>query len=354
MSKTGFQKDSFDPRDFWLDEVQLLCGESKEIPVSFVVKDLKFDYQDGYPYCVSYATTTAFEKLIRTVTGVVKSYSQPHLFFHSGGSKNGSWIRRNLNTLVDKGVLPEARMPRAEERAKGNWYEKRKAEAMSIPFADSSRLKAYARVTMNENQIKQAIIDHGPIVTSLSTWKSSPVDRVSYWNKGFKRNKKTDNHAVLIAGWDEDTDGKYWIIFDSLNGGNYKVKDHVGLEMGYHRISREYEFYSGYVLVELPERVKKGQVKEEVEKNRETEFSIALKHYGEPRDFSKELEVANELRKQFENFKNQSVLEAAGKFWTVYINAVCYGGYSYRDIINDCYNWRRTGNHHFNLNELRK
>jgi len=352
MSKTGFLKDSFDPRDYWLDEVQLLCGEeTKEIPDSYVVPDLKFDHQAGYPYCVSYAITTALEKKIRSYTGVVKAFSQPHLFHHSGGSQNGSWIRRTLNTVVDKGCIPEARLPRPQDKPK-DWFDKMQKEAESIPFADSSRLKVYARVAMEEPMMKQAIIDHGPIVTSLSTNRANFV-QPNYWSKKFTRFTKTDTHAVLIAGWDEDEEGKYWIIFDSLNGGNYGVGDHQGLLDGYHRISREYDFYSGYVMVELPVNVNHEQVKEEVIKNREVEFSVALSHYGKPRDFSKEVEVANELRRQFEDFKNQSVLEAAGKFWTTYINAVAYGNYSYRDCINDCYNWRRTGNHAFNLNKVR-
>lgn len=349
MSKTGFIKDSFDPRDFWLDELEpILGGEEVKVPDSHLVENLVFQYQDGFPHCVSYAVTSAYERFLRKVTGVVKAFSQPHLFYHSGGSPNGSWIRRTLNTVVSNGVIPEARMTNPE-RTFPDWYEKQKAEAFSIPFADASKLKAFARVAMEKPMMQEAIFKHGPIITSLSTWKRYPADPVSYWKKDFKRNRKTDNHAVLIAGCEPN----HWIIFDSLNGGNYEVQDHAGLPKGYHRISKDYEFYSGYVLTELPNGWNTDMVKEEVEKNREAEFSVALNHYGKPRDFSRELEVANELRRQFENFKNQSVLEAAGKFWTVYVNCVAYGNYSYKDCVNDCYNWRRTGQHAFNLNKER-
>jgi len=98
-----------------------------------------------------------------------------------------------------------------------------------------------------------------------------------------------------------------------------------------------------------------------VEDERAEGFEHCLNHYGKPRDFALEQKVAAKLVKEFQKFKNQSVWEAAGKFWNVYTNAVAYGGYSISygitwmpgDVINDCYHWRRTGEHIFDFNKLR-
>jgi hypothetical protein len=139
-------------------------------------------------------------------------------------------------------------------------------------------------------------------------------------------------HALLLIGYDIQGN---WQVFDSLG-------------VAWYWISKDYELLSVTSLTELP--IDWKVVQETAQKE---EFGVALNHYGKARVLQLEVASANAMMTAFTKSKNQSVFEAAGRFWTVYINAVAYGKYSVTDIINDCYNWRRTGKHSFNLNTVR-
>jgi len=326
--KTGFLQNPLDTRDVWDDE---LGGEAVSIPDEFCTEGLKFEPQGSYPYCVSFAVTGLLEK--RWNNG--KELSQPHTFYKSGGTEKGSYFRANLDLAVKEGLIAEGMMPMPKNiwGLEKGWHTSYKRQADSITTNDTEKAPGYVRIKPDQQSIKEAIVKYGQVMVGVATW-GTPTDR--YWHGNFKRHYKTDNHAVRLVGWTKDK----WIIFESLQPtSDFK---------GYHTVSIEYTFNSVYAIRELPSDWK--QQRDEV---RRAEFQTALDHYGKPRNFEAEQEVAARMIKEFKKFKNQSVLEAAGRFWTVLCNMVTYGGYSYKDCINLVYQWRRTGEMIFNVNKPR-
>lgn len=339
LKNPGLLPDNFDPRDAWLDEV-LGGDEEIVIPKRFRVEGLKYEPQGAYPFCASFATTTLLEYKY-SKENEVKTLSQPHLFFHAGGTATGSTFRGNLDVLCKKGGVAYDQMPMRNPKfgREPNWLEEMRAEALSKPFVDPTLLGNYARVQPDAEKLKLAMLKHGPLLIGVYAGGD-------YYRGGFKRASNVDNHAVLLAGWDENN----WIIFDSL----WWVEK-MG---GYGTISLEYPIFSAYAATELPKNWKK-----QVEKVRSKPFQNALDHYGKQRNVEAEVRFAAQLLDEFKKFGNQSVLDAAGRFWTILINAGVYGGYSltyYKwgrwypgDLINFVYHWRRTGEYIFDLNKTK-
>lgn len=334
QKKLGLLEDHFDPRDAWektLVGAGLLEVGSQTPPLTFQVQNLPFDSQGAFPFCASYATTTMVEHKYKTYHQLI--LSPTHLFFHAGGSPNGSTFRGNLNVVLNQGAIKNERLPRPEKPSNG-WYDQLKREALAIPFSESFKIGGYIRVDTDEDSLKQALMNYGPLMVGVAA-RSSVGN--SYWKSGHKRTSRRDTHAVLLVGWTP----KYWIIFDSLQKNMFFD--------GYHFLDGKYPFYSAYAVTKLPEGWK-----EKLEEKVHEEFSPCLNHYGKPRDYGAELQAAAKLDKEFDRYKNNRIQEIAGRFFTVYINAVAYGGYSIRDMVNDAYKFKREEKHAFNLNKPRE
>lgn len=337
----GLVPDSFDPRDVWADEI--LGADEIEVPKKYTVEGLKYEKQGARPFCVSFACTTLLENFYSRA-GEKHEFSQPHLFFHSGGSKTGSSFRVNLETLRDKkkGAVPYSTLPMPSGSRPADWYEVERAIALGLPFLAAMRLGNYVRVQNDPIALRKAVMAYGPLMVGVQA-------RGNYYSgRGTRTPGIADNHAVLLTGWDDNKG--VWEIFDSLSW--------VEKTRGYGTLDSSYEFIVAYAATELPKNWKK-----KVEKVRSKGFDHVLNHYGRPRNLEAEQRAAVQMMDEFKRFNNQSVFDAAGRFWTVLINAVVYGGYSisYKkfgiwqpgDIINDIYHWRRTGEHIFDFNEER-
>ena len=337
----GYVEDPFDPRDVWLDEV-FGGDEQRELPTSYHVDGLVYDKQGQYPYCVSFATTSVVEYLHKKETGKSVKLSPAHLFYASEGGLNGSSLRQNLNVVKDdnKGAIPDSAFPMPPnilDKPK-DWFTLYSKKAKAVPFKDTTHIKGYARVLPFKSAIKKAILDTGPLLVGVYV---STKD--GYYTGSGERKTDDDNHVVALTGWDDDKN--VWYIHDSLRW--------VGANNGTGTLSQNYTFRYAYAITELPENWK--QLRDESRKKdfEQTDTSpnpSVLDHYGKQRNFEKEQRVAVEMLDRFKAFNNKSVTDAAGRFWTIYINAIAYGGYSYTDIINDCYHWRRTGTHLFDFN----
>jgi hypothetical protein len=330
----GLLPDSFDPKDIWVDE---LGGEATRIPENYLVTGLGFEAQGALPFCVAFSVTKIMEhKLDNKV-----SLSQPKLFYDAGGGINGSYFRACLNVAKDKGCVPYETAPMPEDFWTKREFYNLQAMYKTIPYkGDEPKVVGYVRVNgYDPDAIKRAIMEHGPVLIGVSA-------AGGWWKNYTTRYKKTDNHACLVAGWDD----KGWIAFDSL-------QPRSGFD-GYHNLDKTYTFSSAYAIVE----VKGAKWRDKVYKKREKGYAHCLNHYGKPRDFIAEQEAAALLTKEFKKFDNNSVWEAAGKFWTVLINMAAYGDYSisYRrlgvwkpgDLINMIYAYRRTGKLIFDPNTI--
>lgn len=336
----GLIPDTFDPRDVWSDEI--LGVDEAPLPTSYRIEGLLYNYQGSYPFCTSFAVTTMLEWHYAKA-GSADQFSQQHLFFHSGGSKIGSSFRENLEVARNKGAIPYANLPMPDTKYGGGktWYETMKPKALATPFEDVKKLLGYVRIGFSPELLKRAILAYGPLLIDVQAGKGN-----YYTGEGVSVPGANRNHAVLLVGWTPT----HWIIFDSLAW--------VKKTNGYGTLQISYVMAAAYALTELPKDWKKV-----VEEVRTKEFQNALNHYGKPRNFEAEVTFAAKMLEEFKAFNNQSVLEASGRFWHVLINAGVYGGYGLTymkdgkkmsgDLINDIYNWRRTGKHIFDLDQPR-
>lgn len=321
----GYKPNSFDPRDVWRDEVY--AGPTDKLPESFKTEGLSFKNQFQNPFCGAMAVVTAAQQKYKELNGKEYEFSQPHLFYNAGGSIFGSSVRPLLDVATKSGLIPYKDFPINEDTTtffKDRYPIERKT-ALDMPFRDAKKILGYAKVICNDAHLKQAIVEDGGVIVPVAAYGSYFTQDAS------KRVSGDDNHLVFLKGWDK---GK-WLIHDSLawktNGDRW--------------LDSSYQFASAYSVLDLPENWKeiRDGVRVELAPN-------ALEHYGQRRSLEREIEVANELLKQLKAFNNQSVLEAAGRWWTILISAICYGGYSYRDCINSLYEYRRSGHHIFDFN----
>lgn len=339
MPSYGYLPDSFDERDAWSDEV--LAGSDAPVPKSYRTDGLAFEPQGAWPFCASFAVTKMVEHAVWKKTGIRHDLSQPHLFFNSGGTRNGSTFRGNLETARTRGEIRYAKFPMPDDLYDLSGFDSLLDDAKKTPFDGAKTILGYVRVVPDREALKRQILASGMVLVGVAA-------NGGYWKDGAKRpNGKPDNHAVLLVGWDEDDS---WWVFDSLS-------PRKGFD-GYHRLATDYGFNSCYAVTELPD-----DWKEIVRQKREEPFALCLSHYGKPRDYEAEKRAAVEILDEFRKFKNQSVTDAAGKFYTVLINMMVYGGYSLSyskwgkwmpgDLINMVYMYRRTGQLIFDPNKPR-
>ena len=342
LNKSGYEAPPFDPRDVWEDE--LLAGDSApdpELPPHYRVNSFKFEPQGAYPFCVSFATTALAEQIFKTRKSE-QEFSQKHLFYHSAGTRNGSNFKVNLETARQFGCVPSqvCPMPKNIWEISDESFAAENKAAQAVNFVGAKKIPGYVRINPTPNQLKAAIIKYGGLLTGVAA-------SGGYWSNATKRPEgKEDNHAVVLAGWDDD--GSWW-IFDSLQP--------TTAFDGYHKLHPSYDFHVAYGITALPEDWK--ELRDEARVSPPNNAA----RYGKPRDFAAEVAFADKMMKEFAKFNNKSVLDAAGRFWEQLIRAGVYGGYSLSytkwgvwqpgDLINFVYAWRRTGQYIFNLDKER-
>lgn len=332
---------SLDPRDAWKDLI--VTGTDRiEIPNIDWSDKLRIEFQGYKPFCTAYSTTKVLDFLINSDS------SQDALALMTNTQPWGNYTNTVFGFVKNNGVVKQSEYGDISLE----YWNLIKNYGNKIKYAVSNtiynKLKkpekfGWMRINTNSN-VLAAELQNGPLIIifgigeTFNTKKDvvEPYKKVNFW------------HQSVLAGYDKY---KGFLVNDSLRGprGN-----------GKYYLSRDYPIVSAYQLTaNMPENWKEKQKQAQNE-----EFGFCLQHYGYPRDLTKEQIVAAQMVKAFRKFNNESVWQAAGRFWTVYINAIVYGGYSleYRnmfgkwmpgDVINDCYHWRRTGRHIFNFNNLR-
>ncbi|MDP2654907.1 MAG: hypothetical protein Q8Q08_12875 [Candidatus Omnitrophota bacterium] len=334
---TGFLPNPFDPRDAWEDEIAGGENVSHEtIPPSFLPDKLSFEPQGAWPFCVAFSGSKLLETLIRRTTGETPEFSQMHLFFRSGGTRKGSWFRAVLEVMRQHGCIDYGRMPMPEALYDLTGFEIYQGKARDIPFDPATKSAGYVRIDPSPDAVRKAIVKYGAVQVGVA---ASGV----YWKDRTQRpTGAVTDHAAVLDGYAGD--GAFRKLDSLRPSSDYD---------GYHFLSPDYAFDTVYALTALPD-----DWKERRDAARTAPPGNADR-YGKPRDYEAELKFAAQMLAEFQRFKNQSVLEAAGRFWELYIRAGVYGGYnlSYRkwgtwqpgDLINDCYHWRRTGKHIFDF-----
>lgn len=319
---TGFQFD-FDYRDAYKD---LIVGSSES-----EVKDIDWSpkltkaYQNWKPFCVYYSLL----KKIMFKLGNGDNFSEDGAAIKCGVGKNGTTWNNALSGIKDFGVWLQNDFPNYPSTLTWDDWDSmfRYDKSIDNKLRKFSKL-GYWHITPRLDIIKREVQDD-PMVVVIGLGKSfgTNSDLVE------PPTKITAYHSTVLAGWKES---KGYKIDDSLPKGEYYL-------------TPDYPIIAALKITDvMPDNWKEIQ-----SENQKKEFNNCLNHYGKPRNIIAEQVVAGKMVEEFKKFKNESVWQAAGRFWTVYINAIVYGGYTYLDVINSTYLWRRTNNHAFNFNEIK-
>jgi C1A family cysteine protease len=194
--------------------------------------------QQKHPNCWAFATVSAFEWnwAIRNGGPAPELSIQPILdHTQEGGTDEGSNPSVALKALVERGTCPDTAYPYTGKP--GTLRE-------DVPL--NYRTIAWGSVTPRpgippETDIKQALLDHGPVVVSV--WTTEPFTQ---YKKGeiFKEHHKRPadgrqtNHELVIVGWD-DTKGKgCWKVQNSW-GENWGEGGFMWIEYGCNNVGME-------------------------------------------------------------------------------------------------------------------
>jgi len=291
-----------------------------------------FRYQGSSMWCTAFMGTSLGSTLNKLENGQAEIFSAIELFYRSGGQQNGNSLLSTLLAMRD-GLVLEHDMPTPVPDSWGTAAYNRFKRMATATAEMRERGKPFA--------IKNPV--NVPVTPALmrAALSKSPLGIAigigsGYWNERAPNPKKISAyHAVLLI--DIEPDGSYK-IFDSLT---YKQ----GFN-GIHYLAPDYDIIYALGAVDLPNDwydIQQGKKRQD--------FSFALSHYGKQRMFTLELEKADAYKTILRN--HPTLLGLSGKYWTVIVNALAYGGYSYVDILNHLTHIRRTGEPIFDLNQVR-
>lgn len=345
---TGLRLDQIDPKLAQYDLV--FAGEAKPKLRSKDWRPLAPDFrrQLWFPICVAMAHRTVVNCFERVENGQNVEINPAWLFFTGGGGKWGSRIANLGDVGLEKGFVLEKDKSMLDP-ANFTWSDWSYIEKYSVQVTPEAleralayKIKAYSWVNPSNMNLVLDAMDYSPLVIAVEIGDT-------YQNDYAERPTKFSGilHALALL-YVDDYGNKYCLDSLQYRGGFDGIRV----------LAPDYPVLSFYSYRDMP-----NDWKEKQDQAKQKEFAICLNHYGKPRNLAKEQEVAQKMVKAFKAFKNQSVWEASGRFWTVYVNAIVYGGYSLEytkgwkwfagDVINDCYFWRRAGKHIFDFNKER-
>lgn len=219
---------SYDVRDYHINAAQ-------DFPASFTCSILpKIKNQGDKPTCVAHAVSSLLEHHHERQTGTNKSFSTEFIYgLRDVGyfMSDGMMIRNALSTIYKYGDPYEEDCPGNHNVEEANQNISANFDALANK-AYPHRVTAYYRCR-NTDEIKTALMKHGPVVISMNTYQGATlVNDVYTWDAAATYGK----HCVLIIGWDE----RGWLIQNSWGdsyGGdgrfilpyNYKINETWGV-----------------------------------------------------------------------------------------------------------------------------
>lgn len=165
--------------------------------------------QSPAPTCESYGLCASLETIMQYQTGELFSpdLSECHLYFYAGGTIEAGYV--NLvdaaNYLIDFGVPDEGCFPDPHR-------------AFDYPFESLSgwenrtvKIQEWGWVDHDIESIKEALIEHGPLVICIFFWQ----DFFSYRGGVYKHRwgSRAGGHVVTIVGYDDSEE--CWIVKNS-------------------------------------------------------------------------------------------------------------------------------------------
>jgi len=185
-------------------------------PSSFSWQDINgTDYttpirdQSPAPTCESYALCAALETKMQyqLKERYNPDLSDNHLYFYAGGSIEEGYVNivDAANYLIEHGVPDEGCFP-DPHRAFDYPFE-------SLPGWENRTVKIieWGWVDHNISAMKQALIEHGPLVTCIHFWR----DFFYYFGGVYKQHigRHVGGHVVTIVGYDDSK--SCWIVKNS-------------------------------------------------------------------------------------------------------------------------------------------
>jgi len=186
------------------------------LPSSFSWRDINgTDYttpikdQSPAPTCEAYALCAALETMMQYQEKELYNpdLSEAHLYFSAGGTIASGYV--NLidaaNYLMEYGVPDEGSCP--------DPHRDFDSTITSVPGWENRTVKIqeWSWVDHNITTMKQALIDHGPLVICISVWR----DYFFYMGGVYKHRWgiRVGGHVVTIVGYDDGT--SCWIVKNS-------------------------------------------------------------------------------------------------------------------------------------------
>ena len=204
--------------------------EVSDLPDCFSWRDINgTDYttsvktQGMCPSCEAYGLVASLETIIQYQVGYTFDcdLSEAHLFFYPGGTCEwGVNVSHAADYLVEYGVPDEGSFP-DPQRAHD-------PELSSVPGWQNRtvKIKEWGWVENDEDAIKRALIDYGPLVICFPVYKD-----FMYYKRGVYRHRwgaRVGGHLVALVGYDDDE--QCWIVKNSWGD---KWGDHGWFKMGY-------------------------------------------------------------------------------------------------------------------------
>jgi C1A family cysteine protease len=194
----------YDVRDFQI------CAAGGDFPAEFRCPlTVPIKNQGSKPTCVAHAVSSLLEYHYKRQTNSAESFSTEFIYglrepgYFMG---DGMVIRNALNTVLKYGdpFHYECVGNNSVKEAKANIEEKiDEYKQMAYPH----RISSYYRCS-TENAIKTALMEYGPVITSMNTYDGAKlVDDVYTYSPDANYGR----HCVMIVGWNE----KGWIIQNS-------------------------------------------------------------------------------------------------------------------------------------------
>lgn len=340
MLNTGLQFDPIDPRNAVAEDLGIVAaGEIVPVPrLSDKVPFVK-QRQGAIPFCTAFDNAYRLQYSIYKMYNLVVNISERYWGVISETTKDGNSCWK-VNQAGTKGVVKEddCAFPDIFSWTWSKWPDLFDIDKQALNSVDRFFPPNWITIMPNNYlMLNQIVTDRpvGVIIPLFETWNAPEREVVANGKK--------------IIGWHKTTiDGRNadgtWTIIDSL-GPQKRI------------LAPDYEFTYLEYYGTLPDNWKQTQ-----SNNKNVLFpNCVVYRYGKPRQpLFDEQKVAIEMRKAFERFSNPIVRTVAGRFWNVYLNAVLYGGYNFQyyklgmwhagDVINDAYNFAKTGKHIFDFN----
>ena len=182
-------------------------NETTDLPSFFSWRNIDgIDYttaiknQNPAPTCEAYALCACLETLMQYQLGKIyyPDLSETHLYFYAGGTIQAGYVHlvKAVNYLKEYGVPDEGCFP-DPHRAYDYPFE-------SLPGWQNRTVKLmeWGWVENDEEEIKKALIEHGPLIVMVNVWKD-----FFYYKEGVYRHRwglRVGGHMTNIVGYDDN------------------------------------------------------------------------------------------------------------------------------------------------------